>query len=72
MWFDQNASQFERLKNLTVISISQESTRAMAAMAARNMTLQCNIQEGQVWLMDENENVEIEQSILKSAADKNY
>ena len=72
MWFDQNASQFERLKNLTIISLAQESTRAMAALAQRNMTLQCNIQEGQVWLMDEKQNVAIEQLILKNAADKNH
>ena len=72
MWFDQNSSQFERQKNLTIISFSQESTRAIAALAQRNMQLKCNIQEGQVWLMDDKDNVAIEQSVLKIASDKNY
>lgn len=72
MWFDQNSNQFERLKNLTVISVAQESTRAIAALAQRNMALQCNIQEGQVWLMDDKENVAIACTILKIASDKNY
>ena len=69
MWFDQNSSQFERLKNLTVISLSQESTRAMATMTERNMTLQCNIQEGDVWLMDDKETVSIGREVLKAVND---
>lgn len=72
MWFDQNSSQFERQKNLTIISIPQDSTRAIAALAQKNMQLQCNIQEGQVWLMDDKETVVIECTVLKAASDKNY
>ena len=67
MWFDQNASQFERQKNLTIISFSQESTRAIAALAQRTMQLQCNIQEGEVWLMDDKETVTIGREVLKAA-----
>ena len=65
MWFDQNASQFERLKNLTVISLSQTSTRAIAALAQRNMQLSCTIQDGQIWLSDAKESVMIEREVLK-------
>ena len=72
MWYDQNSSQFERLKNLTIINIPQDSTRAIATMAQKNMQLQCNIQEDQVWLMDEKETVTIECVVLKAASDKNY
>ncbi|MFM9836026.1 MAG: YaeQ family protein, partial [Methylophilaceae bacterium] len=53
MWFDQNKSQFERQRNLTVISIAQASSQGIASLAQRNMQLQCNIQEGQIWLMDD-------------------
>jgi uncharacterized protein YaeQ len=67
MWFDQNSSQFDRQNNLAIYSISQESTRAMAALVERTMQLQCNIQEGQVWLMDDKENVTIELAMLKAA-----
>lgn len=72
MWFDQNSSQFERQKNLIIISIPQDSTRAIATMVQKNMQLQCNIQEGQVWLMDDKETVMIECTVLKAASDKNY
>ncbi len=72
MWYAQNSSQFERLKNLTIINLPQESTRAIAALAQRNMQLQCNIQDGQVWLMDGNSAVMVECVVLKAAADKSY
>jgi uncharacterized protein YaeQ len=36
------------------------------------MQLQCNIQEGQVWLMDDKASVTIDAIVLKTASDKNY
>jgi uncharacterized protein YaeQ len=72
MWFAQNHSQFDRLKNLTIINLPQESTRAIAALAQKNMQLQCNIQEGQVSLMDDKTTVTIDAVVLKTASDKNY
>jgi uncharacterized protein YaeQ len=68
MWFDQNAKQFARLKNLTVINLPQENTQAIANLAERTMQLQCNIQDGQVWLMNDKESIIIERSILKAAS----
>jgi uncharacterized protein YaeQ len=68
MWFEQNHSQFERLHNLTVINLAQESTRAIAALAQRNMQLQCTIQDGQIWLNDEHASVMVECVVQKAAA----
>lgn len=68
MWFAQNSSQLERLKNLTVINLPAETTRAIANLAQRTMQLQCTIQDGQVWLSDGNESVEVERVILKMPA----
>ena len=65
MWFAQNSSQFERLKNLTVINLPPESTRALAKLAQRTMNLQCTIQDGQVWLGDINESVQVERVTFK-------
>ena len=72
MWYDQNSAQFSRQKNLTIINIPQESSRAIALMAQKNMQLQCNIQEGEVWLMDEKDTVTIACEVFKTASDKNY
>ncbi|HET8668087.1 MAG TPA: YaeQ family protein [Terriglobales bacterium] len=68
MWFAQNSAQLERLRNLTVINLPVETTRAISKLAQRTMQLQCTIQDGQVWLSDANESVEVERVILKSPA----
>lgn len=68
MWFAQNSSQFERLRNLTVIALPAETTRAIAGLAQRTMQLQCTIQDGQVWLSDGNQSVEVERVNLKAPA----
>mgnify|MGYP003471520069 CR=1 FL=1 len=72
MWYAQNRSQFERQKNLTVISLLPEGTRALATMAQRTMQLQCTIQDGQVWLSDGNDSVMVERATLKEASATNY
>jgi uncharacterized protein YaeQ len=68
MWVAQNSAQFERLRNLTVINLPVETTRAISKLAQRTMQLQCTIQDGQVWLSDGNESVEVERVVLKSPA----
>jgi uncharacterized protein YaeQ len=65
MWYAQNSSQFARQKNLSVINLLPEGTRALATMAQRNMQLQCTIQDGQVWLSDGNDSVMVERVTLK-------
>lgn len=69
MWFAQNKSQFERQKNLTVINLPPESTSALAGLTQRTMQLQCTIQDGQVWLSDGVQSVEIAREVLKPADD---
>ncbi len=66
MWFAQNRAQFKRIKNLTVINLPVESTRAIAKMAQRNMQLHCTIQDGQVWLDNGKDSVMIELVTLKA------
>ncbi|MHB1676011.1 MAG: YaeQ family protein [Sulfuriferula sp.] len=72
MWFAQNSHQFARQKNLTVISLPQESTRAVGALVQRNMHLQCTIQDGQLWLSDGNDSVLVERMVLKAPSDRGY
>lgn len=38
-----------RLVNLRIFALDVEQTSALAALAARNMQLQCSIQDGQIW-----------------------
>ncbi len=48
IWWDKNKAAFARLKNLTVIDIAAPAVDALAALATRNMRLQCLIQDHQV------------------------
>jgi uncharacterized protein YaeQ len=68
MWFAQNSAQFERQKNLSIINLPVASTQALAKLAQRTMTLQCTIQDGQVWISDGDTSVQVERVVLKQAA----
>ena len=50
LWWNQNRAALERLGNLSVVDIPEAATEAMRALAARNMRLECTIQEGLVYL----------------------
>lgn len=65
MWFAQNSNQFARLKNLSVINIPVEHTRALAKLAQRSMQLQCTVQDGQIWMGDGSDSVMLDRIILK-------
>ena len=67
IWWEKNASALERCKNLTVIDIPSATSQEIAALASRNMQLQCFVQDGLVQLMNEQSTVEINPTVLKSA-----
>jgi len=66
MWWEQSRSKLAAIKNLTVINLPPETSRAIAKQAQRNMQLNCTIQEDQVWLADNNESVQVERVMVKS------
>ncbi|MGE0356103.1 MAG: YaeQ family protein [Burkholderiales bacterium] len=68
LWWRQNAAAMGRLANATVVDLPVETTRALAARAARNMKLQCTIQEGHVWLADDEVSLAIEPRVLQRPA----
>ena len=66
MWFDQNRALLNRQKNLTIIQLPAENTQALAKMIQRTMSLQCTIQDGQVWLSNGDSSVQIERIPLQT------
>ena len=60
MWWEQVKSKLERQNNLRVIYVPPAATQALAALANRTMRLQCTIQDGQVWITDGQDTVQIE------------
>ncbi|MFI3136128.1 MAG: YaeQ family protein, partial [Methylococcaceae bacterium] len=59
VWWSQIEAKLERFKNLTVVNLPKESTDQLAAMVKRTMQLQISIQDGQIWLSDDQSTVNI-------------
>ena len=59
MWWQQNKVALQRQDNLAIINLSAEDSRALAALAARGMQLQCTLQDGELWLIVDGENTRI-------------
>jgi uncharacterized protein YaeQ len=64
-WWKQYYSKLEQIRNLTVISLPLEASRAMAKQAQRSMRLNCTVQDGQIWLGNGKESVLVEPITLK-------
>jgi len=60
IWWQQNGARLETLENLRVINLPALSTRALGALAQRTMSLTCTIQDGQVWVADQERTVAVE------------
>ena len=65
VWWEKIGGELERVRNLTVIRLPGE-TRELAKLAERNMRLTCTIQDGHVWLANDEQSVEIALETLKS------
>jgi uncharacterized protein YaeQ len=70
IWWQQNQQALERYRNLSVWNIPEESVTELGQMVARKMSLQCNINESQIWLSDATSSVMVEPVLLKDFAEK--
>ncbi|ELN2736046.1 YaeQ family protein [Pluralibacter gergoviae] len=59
IWHQQNQAALAGFANLTIWYLDDAQLSQLAAFAARNMTLQATLQEGTLWLSDEQNNLEI-------------
>jgi uncharacterized protein YaeQ len=60
VWWNKAQAVLEQSKNLTVIDISNASTKALAAVTQRGMEIQCLIQDEQVQMMTASDIIPIE------------
>ncbi|MCR4303728.1 MAG: YaeQ family protein [Gallionella sp.] len=65
IWWSQVSDKLQRLNNLTVLRIPNETTSSLAALASRNMQLQCTIQEGHIMMTSNAGMIEIEPKVLQ-------
>lgn len=66
-WWEQNRDKLQRISNLTVLRLPQATTQALAALANRNMQLQCSIQEHAVLITTDAGAVQVEPVALMGA-----
>jgi uncharacterized protein YaeQ len=59
IWWAAIQGKLERLRNLDVWSIEPEASQALAALAQRSLRLQVTVQDGQVWVGDDQRSVEL-------------
>jgi uncharacterized protein YaeQ len=67
VWWKQIASKLTRFANLTVLQLPAETSQALAALAERNMRLQCMVQDGEIWINTDKENVPVKLISLQAA-----
>jgi len=60
VWWEQNRDKLARVSNLSVFNISTETSLALTRLARRSMVLQCTIQDGQAWMADEKDRIELQ------------
>lgn len=68
MWWDQANDKLAKAANLQVLNIPLETSRALAALATRNMQLQCTIQEEQIWFSGGTNTVSVQLEQFKAFA----
>lgn len=66
IWWQANERDLKKQERLSVYDVSSEASRELALMAARSMTLNVTIQEGQIFLSDESRVVEVVLRTLKA------
>ncbi|WP_148861366.1 YaeQ family protein [Marinobacter fonticola] len=66
-WWDKVRGKVARFNNLRIIEVDSQACEALAALAARSMTLQCNIQDGQLSLGDSERLVTVEPTAIYPA-----
>jgi uncharacterized protein YaeQ len=68
VWWKQIESKLERLGNLAVAQLPVATGQALAGLAQRSMRLQCLVQDGAIWLSDDDARVEVALRWLKTPA----
>jgi uncharacterized protein YaeQ len=67
MWWKQIGPKLARTRNLSVYSLAPDISQALGRLARRSMQLQCTVQDGAVWMRQEDDAVEVFLNPLREA-----
>ncbi|MES2883552.1 MAG: YaeQ family protein [Pseudomonadota bacterium] len=65
IWWEGIAPKLERARNLVVKRLVASGDTPLAAFVQKNMTLQCTVQDGQIWLSDGTRSAQIDVLTLR-------
>jgi uncharacterized protein YaeQ len=65
LWLESIESKISKAKNLSIYTISAESSKALAVLAERSMDLQITIDHDELWVRGKNREVSIEIQLLR-------
>jgi uncharacterized protein YaeQ len=66
-WWLKERNAISRINHLRVFCLTDAQSEALTALADRNMSLQCTVQDGQIWMTDGPATVLIELQELTNA-----
>ena len=59
VWWKQIEPKLERFSNLTVVNLPKSATDQLALLVKRVMQLQISLQDGQIWVSDDQQTAHI-------------
>lgn len=65
LWWEQNRTMVQRFSNLSVINLDAVAIEQLSHLARRTMTLHCNIEDQTLTMSDDEQSVEIRQTLWK-------
>jgi len=65
IWWEGIAPKLERARNLSVQRLVASGDTPLAGFAQKNMTLQCTVQDGQIWLSDGSRSAQVDVVTLR-------
>lgn len=68
IWWKTIAARLTRFADLTVLRLPADTTQLLGALAKRSMRLQCQIQDGEIWINTHAQSVPVKLARLQSPA----
>lgn len=65
LWLDTVESKIAKAKNILIISVSSESSKALSELAERSMDLQITIDHDEIWVRSDRGEVSVDLKVLR-------
>ncbi|MDQ8038094.1 MAG: YaeQ family protein [Pedobacter sp.] len=65
VWWEQNKRALDKLDKVSVVNVPVEISDALGRLAQRTMQLQATIQDGEVWITDSDNSLQVMVQVLK-------